>query len=287
MKSINKIIFLIVFLISQSVYAKTVFIYNNSIKGSNNVKVIYDYKVLKLSLDKTVKKYGEYDLIPAPNMNKKRAISTVKSNKIKNFIVKISVTKELLSELSYTNFPVDLGVTGYRVSFVSPKIKDKIYDYNTLDKLRTLKIGQGIGWLDVNILEYNGFKVETVSNYTGLIYMLTRNRFDLFPRGANELLGEYETYKHIKYVDYDKTFVLYYPLPRFFFTHKSNQKAIQRIEEGLKIAYEDGSLKEIFNEYFKKSMDFANLKNRKFYNLENPYLEGIDTSYEKYIYNPF
>lgn len=284
MKIIEKIIFNLFILLSSSLYATTVFTYYNN---SANVKSIYDYQVLKLALDKTSKTYGEYELVSAPKMNKARALLSLNSNEIKNLIVKVSYSKELLKRLTYANFPVDLGVTGYRISFISSKMESKLHDYDTLDKIKTLTFGQGLGWLDVDILEYNGFKVETVANSDGLIHMLDRNRFDFFSRGANEILSEFENFGHLKNITYEKNFLLYYPLPRFFFSHKSNKKAIERIEKGLKIAYEDGSYQKVFNEYFKRSLDFVNIKNRKLYILENPFLKDIESSYERYIYNPF
>jgi hypothetical protein len=52
------------------------------------------------------------------------------------------------------------------------------------------------------------------------------------------------------------------------------------------LAYEDGSFEELWDKYYKKSIDFANLKERKLLKLENPFLDGIDTSYKKYIFQP-
>ncbi len=266
--------------------AKTIYTYNNT-QNEHDTRKLYELEVLKTALEKTKDKYGEYELVASPRMNLKRAITTLKLNLIKNFILKMSITKELLDELAYANFPIDRGIVGYRVSFISPKMKDKIDDYNTLEKLRTLRIGQGIGWLDVDILKHNGFNVKIISDYEALFNMTALNRIDLFSRGINEILGEYKSFKHIKNLDYDRSFVLYYPLPRFFFTHKSNEKEMKRINEGLIIAYKDGTLNKIFDKYYKKSIDFLHLENRKIYKLENPFLKDIDNSYEKYIFNPF
>lgn len=287
MKSIKIITFIIFFIILfEFSMAKTIYTYNNT-QNEHDPRKFYELEVLKTALEKTIEKYGEYELIPSPRMNLKRAITTLKLNTIKNFILKMSITKELLDELAYANFPIDRGIVGYRVSFISPKMKNKIGDFNTLEKLKKLRIGQGIGWLDVDILRHNGFNVKTISDYEALFNMTVLNRIDLFSRGINEILGEYESYKHIKNLDHDRTFVLYYPLPRFFFTHKSNEKAMKRIEEGLILAYKDGTLDKIFDKYYKNSIEFLHLENRKIYKLENPFLKDIDNTYEKYIFNPF
>lgn len=285
MLSRNKFL-IIILLLSQYLYAQTTFVYNN-IQNSKDKRKLYEVEILHLALTKTIPKYGEYTLVPSPTMNLKRAMQTIRTNKIKNFILKMSITKEFMDEFAYSDFPVDRGVTGYRASFISPILKNDLQRYDSLAEIKKLKIGQGVGWLDSKILRYNDFNVTEVSNYTGLFKMTAIGRIDLFSRGINEVLGEYKSFNYIKNLDYDRTFILYYPLPRFFFSNKSNQKAVKRIEEGLVLAYKDGSLDKIFDKYYKKSIDFLNIEKRKIYKLENPFLEGINTSYEKYIFNPF
>jgi hypothetical protein len=283
-----KFLFILLFLVYIPILgiSKNIFVYHSQ-DNDKDTRKLYEIEVLKLALDKTIDKYGDYELIPSAKMNIKRAILTLQQNLIENFILKMSATKEFMDELSYANFPIDRGVLGYRVSFISPLMKERIKDINTLEELKKLSIGQGVGWLDTEILKYNGFNVKVISNYDGFFYMISLNRIDLFSRGINEILSEYKSFAHIKNLDYDRTFLLHYPLPRFFFAHKSNQKSIERIEKGLIIAFEDGSLDKLFDKYYKPSIDFLNLKDRKLYMLENPFLEGIDNNYEKYIFNPF
>lgn len=285
MLSKNKFL-IIIFILSSYLYSETTFVYNN-IQNSKDKRKLYEIEILNLALSKTVPKYGEYKLIPSPKMNLKRAMQTIRTNEIKNFLLKMSITKEFMDEFAYSNFPVDRGVTGYRASFISPKLKNNLEQYDSLEKIKKLTIGQGVGWLDSDILKYNGFNVKEVSNYTGLFKMTALGRIDFFSRGINEVLGEYQSFNYIKDLDYDRTFILYYPLPRFFYSNKSNQKAVKRIEEGLILASNDGSLDKVFDKYYKKSIDFLNIENRRIYKLENPFLEGVDTSYEKYIFNPF
>ncbi len=260
-------------------------IYHSADNNVDNRKY-YEIELLNLALDKTKDKYGDFILIASKKMTIKRAEYNLKTNKIKNFILKNSVRNELLNEFSYSNFPVDRGIVGYRVSFISPNMKKKINEINSLDELKKLKLAQGVGWLDTSILKANGFNVRMISNYETFFRMLTLNRIDLFPRGINEVLDEYNTYKFLNKLDYDKTFAFYYPLPRFFFMNKNNKEILKRIEEGLERAYSDGSLDKLFEKYYQPSIDFVNMKKRKIYKLDNPFLINIDKSYEKYNY-PF
>ncbi len=219
-------------------------------------------------------------------MNAARSLISVKNGEFENFFVKFSVSKKLLKELSPVRFPVDRGIVGYRVFFVSPNARNRLKQVATIEDLKDFTMGQGIGWLDSKVLEYNGFKVITGSSYEGLFNMVGMGRFDLFPRGANELYGEYISHKIIKGLTCDESISLYYPLPRFFFTTKTNSIAKTRIEEGLIAAYKDGSFLKLWEKFYNPSLNFVNLKNRKIFKIENPFLNDLDNSYERYIYTP-
>ncbi len=53
----------------------------------------------------------------------------------------------------------------------------------------------------MEILRENGFQVREVSEYESLFKMVAGKRFDLFCRGTNELLSEWETHKSIVIID--------------------------------------------------------------------------------------
>lgn len=255
-------------------------------ESSHDIRADYDISLLRLALEKTIATHGPYQLNIYPGVNSTRAFKLIETDKYSNFIAKGSANKSQLAKFSYANFPVDLGIVGYRVFFVSPFAVKRLKKVQTLDQLKTFSIGQGIGWLDNQILKFHGFDVITASSFEGLFKMVSRGRFDLFPRGSNELLGEYIAHAHINSLLLDEQFILYYPLPRFFFSSKKNKAATQRIEEGLILAYEDHSLQNLWYEKYGASIDFINIKNRTIFKLENPFIKGIDTSYEKYIYTP-
>ena len=275
------LLFFSVFVVS----ADTVFTYMAK-EDVSDPRKDYNIALLKLALEKTVPMYGSYTLVSSQPMNYARARKEALNNTIPNFFFKNSVSQDYVTNLGYIPFPVDRGIVGYRVFFVSPAAKEKLTHVTTIEALKGFSFIQGLGWLDTQILQYHGFNVLAGSSYRGLFGMVAKNRIDLFPRGANELLYEYENYKEIEGLTYDTTLTLYYPLPRFFFTNKKNVQAIKRIHEGILMAYKDGSLVTLWNKYYKESIDFVALDKRKILKLENPFLEGVDRSYEKYIYQP-
>lgn len=220
-------------------------------------------------------------------MNFSRAIKLATDDSLPNLIIKLSYADHYPDNLHYVDFPIDLGIVGYRVSFVSELNKARLAAIDSFEKLKQLSVGQGHGWSDVGILRDNGFKVFEASNYQGLFPMVAANRFDFFPRGINEFLGEWYANKNIENLTYDQTFALYYPLPRFFYSHKNNKAGLARIKKGLEISYADGSLMELWRENYQQSIDFVKLKERRVYKINNPTLGNIDTSYEKYLYDPY
>ncbi|WP_037940826.1 hypothetical protein [Sulfurospirillum arcachonense] len=281
----NKFLFLFILFFASQSFSVTIFTYMSK-EDEKDTRKDYNVALLKLALDKTIPEYGPYKLVPSPKMNYLRADKIALKNNVKNFVYKAAIREDLVSKLGYVPFPVDRGIVGYRVFFVSPKAKEALKKVTTLKELKKFTIVQGIGWLDTQILRHHGFNVFEGSNYKGLFGMVAKNRIDLFPRGANELLNEYKAYKKIKNLDFDRSLILYYPLPRFFFMNKKNKKSLERLQKGISIAYKDGSFVELWNKYYKKSIDFVNLKKRKIIRIDNPYIKNIDSSYKKYIYQP-
>jgi len=257
-------------------------------ESTSDQRYEYDHAVIELALEKTKGTHGPYEIKVTPPMNYPRAVASAQTNKYPNFFIKHTYEKSLgEGNLSYVLFPVDLGIVGYRVCFLSETIKEKVETASDLKQIRTFSHGQGKGWSDVAILRHHGMRVVEVAIYENLFGMVARNRFDLFCRGVNELLNEYESHKHIEGLAYDSSMSIAYPLPRFFYTHKGNIKAIKRVKAGLVAAYNDGSLIRLWLDHYKPSIDFAHLNERHIYRIENPRLKGLENGYQKYFYDPF
>ena len=248
----------------------------------------YDNKLIKLALEKTIKEYGPYKIKHSFSMNFARAKQQALRNSMQNFIFKMSYEdKYEQMKLVPIKFPVDLGIVGYRVCFISPKAKKIINKKLDLNELLKLKHGQGLGWSDNQILRNNGFQVLEVSNYESLFRLVSRGRIDLFCRGVNELRAEFlARVKTIKNLDFDHKFILHYDLPRFFYTHESNKRARERISKGLKLAYNDGSLQKLWKEQYLENLKFVDIKKRKIIKINNSLVKKIDFNYKKYYVKP-
>lgn len=257
-------------------------------ESKRDLRYNYDNALLKLALESTMETDGPYRLIPSPVMNFSRARHALEFNKYPNFFIKLSY-EDGFGEggLAFVPFPVDLGIVGYRICFVSPESKELVAAVTELDELKKFVHGQGKSWSDTTILRENGFRVVEIAKYESLFSMVSKGRFDLFCRGVNELLDEVEGHRHIPNLQYDSSMAIVYPLPRFFYTNKKNKRALDRVQRGIMIAYENGSLQELWRQEYQANIDFVELEKRKIFTLENPLLRSLSFDYQQYFYDPF
>lgn len=245
----------------------------------------YPNAAIKLALDKTHAKYGSYTLKYTVQMNTQRLLAAARANVLPNLIIQSVYDDAILIKegLTFIDIPFDLGITSYRICFINPVIQDELNSVTTIEDLKRFSIVQGMGWPDTKILRHNGFKVIESNSYNGLFKMIPARRADLFCRGINELKNEYSDYKNLGGLSYDKSFALFYPLPRYFYLNEANQELKARIEEGLKIAYTDGSLKRLLFEFYADDIQFSTIPQRHVFELENPSLKGLDPKYKDYL----
>jgi len=257
--------------------------------GGTDKRDEYTIALIRLVLEKTKPTYGPYEMraIPASYYNLRARIAT-SNNQFPNMLLEESYDEDFIlkSKLDFINFPIDLGILGHRVCFVNAGRKAEIAKVTRLDQLKKFTMGQGIGWQDAKILKSNGFNVIEVDAYESLFKMVAAGRIDLFCTGANQAMNEYSAHKDLEKLALDDSFVLTYSLPRFFFIHPDNQLLKQRIEEGLQIAYKDGSMQKLWMEHFGPSLDFVHLHQRRVFKLQNPLINRLDKRYEKYSSPP-
>ena len=255
-------------------------------ESSGDKRSEYDNAVIKLALDKTIDSYGAYRIVLSPTLTPPQAQEVVFNNSLKNFVIKASYSPDLAQQGIYIEFPIELGILGYRVCFTSVENKQRVAQVQTLDELKQLTQGLGAGWPDVEILRQNGFNVREVSHYESLFLLVAHGSFDLFCRGANELQAEYEVFKKLPDLAYDESFILSYPLPMFLLTSSQNKELAKRLDIGIKKAYADGSLQKLWLDANQDSVSFARLSTRKIFHIDNPLLKGLSDDYKQYLYKP-
>lgn len=247
----------------------------------------YEINVLKLALEHTRKSHGDFKINTYPYSSRARITRELAENRWPNatHIFGYSTKKDYLQSLAYVKFPAFLGVLGYRVCFVSDEAKKKFSRVKTVSDLRKFKHGQGQGWTDSFVLQHNGIEVVEFDRVPRLIRMTAENNVHVFCRGINEIKDEYEENKSLNGLSVDSSVALYYPHPRFFYTHKNNKELIERLELGLMRAFEDGSLHALFLKSYEENLAYVDMSSRTIVSLQNPFLEGLDFDYSPFVMN--
>ena len=193
-------------------------------------------QILDTALKKTESEFGPYELTPSQRpMNEARWLHELKN---KSSLINVgwsSTSVEKESEMLPIRIPLRKGILGYRIALIAKDKQALIDNVKTIDDLKKLKIGQGLGWGDVNLYRLNGFTVQETS-YEKLFRITALGSIDLFPRGINEIFSENERFSKIyPQLTIEKDLLLYYPWPYYFFFNKDDAKLQQRIETGLLI----------------------------------------------------
>ena len=250
-------------------------------ESPSDVRYVYHWEILRTALGKTTEKYGPYRMMQSEPMTQLR-----QAHELSKATGTITVTC-LAPEVGYGRnltcilIPVDRGLVGYRVFLIRRERKDDFAGIATLDDLRRFSFGFGLGWGEVAFLQQSGFTVVTGSTYDGLFEMLVNNRFDALPRGAFEVLDEFEQYR-ARFPDLfiEESICLSYPHPVYFLFSGSDEgrRLATRAEEGMRMMIDDGTYDRIFDKHQRHKIERLRLKERKLFRVENPTL-GPETPF--------
>lgn len=250
-------------------------------------RILHEVEVLQLALDKTVAEFGPYELRGIPPMNRARTLAALSHNVYPNLILQMSYEDELAEQekLAFIPFPLDRGALSYRICFMRDTIKKSVGDITRIAQLQHYSFGSGIGWADSKILRHNNLPVVESGTVVSLFRMTKAGRIDLFCRGPMEFFYEQQDPNSLGLTS-DTHLALYYPLPKFFFAHRDNQAALDRVQKGLEIAYQDGSFNNLWSKRHSTPLARAQLKQRNLIKLENPLIKHLPHEYETYLYDP-
>lgn len=206
---------------------------------------VYFPRLLKLALSKTEASHGPFTLEQFPALSTTaRYINDLKRGRNIDLLWNLARTN---SDRKLIRIPIPLlrGLNDHRVFLIREEDRQRFAGIATIDQLRKLRAGQGQHWVDTDVLRANDLPVTTSAHYELLFGMLEASRFDYFPRGLHEIWDEYEQHQD-KGFAIEQTLMLHYPAEMYFFVNSKDRALAERIEAGLKLAAEDGSLDELF-----------------------------------------
>ena len=248
----------------------------------------YHYELVEQILIKTESIYGPYQIVPyIKEVNTQRKVKEFMQGEHVNLFW--SPPQDLYEKnMRVIRIPILKGLLGYRIFLIRKKDQAKFSSIKTIEDLRKYTVGQGKNWADVKVYEHNNIKVVKGNRYEHLFGMLARGRFDYFARGINEVFPEFQAKKnHFPIMHVEESILLYYPYPVFIYVHITNERLAERIEQGLGLMIEDGSFDKLFFKYHSSMIEKANLKGRKVFRIENPFIpESTPLNRNELWYDP-
>ena len=249
----------------------------------NDQRQPYYIAMMTLALEKTRATDGPFRLaMEKETMSQARAVKQLEDNQGVD-IVWTMTSREREKKLRPIRIPLLKGLLGYRIFIIRKEDEYRFATIQTLEELKKLKAGQGKDWPDTKILRANGIPVEGCVKYKGLFRMLSYKRFDYFPRGVNEIWEEVRTHSDLVV---EKTLLLEYPAPIYFFVNKHNSELAQRLDKGLRLAIRDGSFDRLFRHHpsNRPIFELAQMEKRKIFLLQNPLLPEETPLWDKALW---
>ena len=241
----------------------------------------YGYRVLELALAKSGEPYRLR--LSTLKMNQERARAELKAGTIS--VVDFGTSEEYERTLLPVYFPVDRGLSGYRLFIIHRSQEAEFAGIQTLDALRHKVAGQGPGWADNEILGAAGIQVRT-AQFDELFRMVDAQRFDFYPLGMDEVYGFLARYRtSAPHSMVEEHVVLHYPFARLFFVQRNNVRLRDAILIVLKRAFSDGSFQHLLdsNELYRAGLARAHLETRTIIEIDNPKMtarfRAIPTAY--------
>jgi hypothetical protein len=239
----------------------------------------YQFALLTLALDKTVRDYGPYQLA--------RVVRSYSTSRLRREINRgdvvnvhagpwrpLETSEDKLAERSLrVNVPIFKDLLGYRKLLIRRDDLARFKDIRQADDLKELVVGQANGWVDVEIYRHNGYRVNDIANPATLFDMLAKKRIDYIPISlmdaettlANrpELAGELMLLPDL---------TIYLPLPVIFYVSIHEPRMAERLEKGLNLARQDGSFERLFRSHFAHELALIREGSPRRFLLANPFV---------------
>ncbi len=236
----------------------------------------YHLKLLDLVLSVTEDEFGPYRLTPVPEggpeVAEARGVRMLANDEID--LVFLSTSREREDMFLPVRVPLLKGLLGFRLLLINPLDQPRFSDVTTLSDLtEDFRLGFNPHWVDYRIYENAGFDMVSSVSYDELFAMLDAGRFDIFPRGVNEVWQELIFFRSAHpNIDVERELLLYYPFPVFFFVRPENDQLRERLYRGLELIQEDGRFQKLLMRHYQPFVEKARLPQRRLIELENPTL---------------
>lgn len=251
-----------------------------SAPSDSDFRLVYPNELLVTALEKTVDKYGEFELVTEPEpKNFKHKKKLMMGDKA--YVISGAQRSEWDRDLLAVRVPITRGVMGLRVFFINHDKQADFAKLSTLEEIKQVPLGTGHNWASTIVFEHHGFNVVKTRRYDQMFEMLDQGDFQILSRGAHEIVSEKEVLsRQYPKLHIEDSVLIDIPLPVYFYVSANSHRLAKRIEDGLLVMMSDGSFEHVFDKYFAKYLSKLQLDKRRIYHLENPYLPQGSSVYD-------
>lgn len=251
-------------------------------ESPNDTRYDFEWAILRRALQRTSIKYGPFRMVASRPLSESQQVEELLSGHGRINIMFRGSTPELMKALHPIRIPVDKNLQGYCVLIANQKNLAKLSRISTLEDLRSLRLGLGEGWVDVDILTANRIKVIPAKTYPDLFHMANQRISDAAVRSVVEVIEEERKFgKDYPDLRIESHILIYYPMPMYFWFSRTDtgRKLAARVEEGMWSMINDGSYDQIFEQYHGRKIEMLGLEQRTLIKLQNPYFTPPERPY--------
>ncbi|WP_348943995.1 hypothetical protein ABHF33_10900 [Chitinibacter sp. FCG-7] len=209
-------------------------------QGSTDTSHSYFIGLAQLALNKTASQGAAHIVLSKEDMPQARALLELSRGRIIDLDwAGTNIEREAM--LHPIRIPLLQGLLGHRALAIRKENLAAFDQVKTVADLAKFTGIQGSQWPDTAVLEAAGLTLQKPPKFEMMYPMLLNRRGDYFPRGLTEIYAEVAALKNPDIIVYDKL-LLIYKMPMYFFTAKNNVALANRLEAGLQMAVDDGSL---------------------------------------------
>jgi hypothetical protein len=178
-----------------------------------------------------------------------------------------------LRELKAVWVPIDMGLQGWRIALIRRSQQAEIEALPSIAAFKAMRFGVASVWITRTALEQSGFKTVLGENYDGLFGMLLAQRFDMLPRGINEIFDEYDQRAPANpELAIERRYLTHDHIVSLFFVSPKAPRLAERIAAGMDAMLKDGSLRRFLLAYHGEAIARARLCDRIVVDLPRPAL---------------
>ena len=256
---------------------------------SNSDSSFKYYKaVLIRSLELTSKGYGPYKIVLSKQVVSQGRAEVLLNESNSLTIHRMGTNLKRETELVPIRIPLNKGLLGVRLLLTNSKIDKNINRETSSGQIKLLRACQGSHWPDTMILRDNNYKVLATPNYENMFKMLNHGRCHYFPRSIVEGIAEFKKVK-TKYpnIRLNKSVLLSYDFPMYFFVGRRNINLAKRVEKGLLIMSKNGELQKMLenNSSTKDAFPLAQWRDYKIIKLRNKFLSDESPVDDKVLWS--